>query len=180
MGHTQPVGGVGQNARVTQRRTGRRIKEILLVLVLVAMINLPMVDRLVRDARLAASGVDVTGTVGTVEVDEHDRHLVTYRIPSGHDLETGPYVVSVHPDAAAEAEETGEIDVRILPGDGVTRSVEGEVRGGVGVVLTLLGNGVLLAIVALVIWLRRRQRDEPDEEPGSDADLDSGHDPEPR
>ena len=63
------------------------------------------------------------------EQDEHDRYVVEYSIPPGHDLEEGPYWASLVPEAYEEAADTGEIDVRILPGNAVVRSVEGEVKG---------------------------------------------------
>lgn len=160
-----------------RRRRWRRIKIGLLVLVLLAMINLPMLDGWLKERTLASEGVDVSATVTGHEIDEHDRYLVEYSIPPGHDLEEGPYWASLTRSEYAEAVEAGSLDVRLIPGNPVVRSVEGEVTSRLGLLLTLAANLALLLIVLGVWVLLRRRRDE---EPPGPADLDSPHDPDPR
>ena len=127
-----------------------RLRTVFLVGLVVVIINLPFVHSRWQDHRIASDGTDVTATV--TDTDEAGgSHFVTFRVE-----ESTPSRASAAPSrssrpAMQEVVETGEIEVKVLPGSTSVWRVEGEARSGVGLVITLVADVCLLVLVVLLM-----------------------------
>lgn len=129
-----------------------------LALALVALVvNLPLLQGWWADRQLAAEGVEVRAElVEAVVVGEGDdaRPVVAFRLPRQVDERESAWAVEVDRATFEEAEVSGLVEVRVLPGRPSVFEAEGEVRSPVGLVLTLAVD----ALLAVVVLAARRRR----------------------
>ncbi len=130
--------------------TGGRGRYVVALLLLAALVNLPLVHGTWQAHRVSASGTDVTATV------VHDRtaggeHAVWFRFP--RDVDPGRRTWRADVDAAAydDAVASGEIAVRVLPGDPSAYRATGTVGSSLLLVATLVAD-LLLLVAALLLW----------------------------
>ena len=135
-----------------------RLKNVLLVVLAVVMINLPFVHSTWQDHRLDQDGVDVTATV-TGHEKHGDELFITFEVPKSSDQPTVSGEVRVDESTYDAAVETEQVAVRVLPGTTVWR-VEGEVHSNLGLVVTLLADLFLLVLVLLLARFGSRLRQD--------------------
>jgi len=127
-----------------------RLRNVFLVGLVVVMINLPFVHSRWQDHRIASDGTDVTATV--TDTDEAGgSHFVTFRVEESDSQPGFGGTVPVEQASYEEAVETGEIEVRVLPGSTSVWRVDGESRSGVGLVITLVADACLLVLLLLLM-----------------------------
>lgn len=126
----------------------------LLIVLLVAVINLPMVHSAWIGWRLDRSGVERTVEVVSTDVlgsGEDAGHFVSFRYPEDVDPEQRAWSARVEPAAHDAAQESGQIEVRHLPDDPAAYDVAGAAPNRGGLVITLLADAVLL-VVLVMAW----------------------------
>ena len=148
----------------TRRPHPQRKRRILLVLLMVAFINLPVLHGAWTRAKVDRSGTDVTATVVDERVTEHDggdRYWLAFTFPEEVDPEQEVWPAEVEGDVYDEAVATGQVEVRVLEDQPAAYEAEGQVRHSFGLVATLLADLVLLAVVVLFWRFGRRGRPLP-------------------
>ena len=137
-----------------------RLKNGLLVALVVVMINLPFVHGTWQQHRIERDGVDVVAEVTETREVGGDL-LVVFTVPG--DGRREPFEDAVaEVDAATydDARETRQLDVRVLPDDGGAFTVEGQVTTRAGLVITVLADVFLLAMLVLMLRFRAVMRVE--------------------
>ena len=132
----------------------RRRRGAILVAVLVLFINLPILHSTWLAWRIDRSGTDVTVDLVNHDVltPEDDRqYWVGFRFPEEIDPEQTMWTARVEKAAYDEAVAAGTVEVRVLEDNPAAYRVEGQVRGNVGLITTLLADGILLVIL-LLLW----------------------------
>lgn len=132
---------------------------VLLLGTLLVILNLPVLVALGADWRLAAEGIDTTGEVletQQVGTDSRPLSFVAFRMSDEVDPQGRTWRTEMEPRAYAEAERTGEVSVRVLPGDPASFQVEGARRAREGLWFTLVADAVLLAFAAFAYRYGRR------------------------
>lgn len=156
----------------------RRLKTILLVGVLVAMVNLPLLGSLLQDRDLRTDGTRVEVAAEPVEVadpsgDELDR-LVAVALPDavveavvGEQAEDGAapaqderIVVQLEQAAYDDVVASGRAEVVHLPDNPKVYRVTGRETGNTALVTTLAVDAALVVLVGLFLALRHRLRPE--------------------
>jgi hypothetical protein len=128
-----------------------RTKQIVWLVLLVLVVNLPLVQSTLTRWRVERSGTEVTATVVDSEVrgDPGDpSYWIAYRLP-GPDRR--PWAREVDKSAYGDAVESGRVTVRVLDDDPVTARVEGQVVSRAGLVATLVADLLILAFL-WVLW----------------------------
>ena len=134
-----------------------RLKNVLLLGLVVVMINLPFLHSTWQQHRIDRDGVDIAATV----TDEDDgRLMVTFEVSDTHD-QPG-FGGTVHVDEATydDAVTTRQVRVRVLPGSSTVWRVEGEIHSDVGLVVTVVADLSLLVLVLLLLRFGSRLRQE--------------------
>jgi hypothetical protein len=124
------------------------------------VINFPLLHSTYLRWQVERSGVDVVAEVtDTRQVGEEC--LVVFTVPGDDGREPFEDAVA-EVDAATyeEARRSGELDVRVLPADGGSFTVEGQVIGRIGLAVTLLADLFLVAMVVLMVRFRTVMRVE--------------------
>lgn len=132
----------------------RRIKSVAFLVLLLALINLPMIQASLTRRDVARSGTDVTATLVDSEVvggADDQAYWISYRLPVDVDPSQGAWPRQVEQSAYEKAVAEGELTVRVIPGEPVTAQVPGQVVSRVGLVVTLVADLLLLGFV-LVLW----------------------------
>jgi hypothetical protein len=136
-----------------------RLKNGLLVGLVVVMVNLPFVHSTWQDHRLDQDGVDIVATV-----TDHERtgnhYGVTFDAKDVDDFEHVAGSVSVDRATYDSALATGTVQVRVLPGSSTVWRVHGETTSSVGLVITLVADLFLLVMVLLLVRFGSRLRQE--------------------
>lgn len=146
---------------------GRTRRFMWSMAIVVALVNLPLLNSLWTSSRLDSDGVDVTAEVlETRRVESTGDHWVTFRFDEAVDPDGTAWPARVDETAYDEAAQTRRIGVRVLPDRPAAHRVEGTERGNAGLVTTLVVDGLVL-LVALLWWLRRG-RTRRDEQPAPD------------
>lgn len=129
----------------------RRWTPTLLVVVVALMINLPLVHGLYLDARLSSGGAE---RVAAVEAHREagGGHFLQYAVDGSS------YTANVDAEVYEQAVRTGEVGVRVLPGDTSVHRVDGEVRSRLGLVITLAADAALALMLYLLWRFRGRLR----------------------
>lgn len=130
-----------------------RNKGTWVVLLLIAVVNLPFVHGAWIGRDVERNGVEVTATV-TASRPSGDGGLVEFRFGATIDPDQDTWTAALDEEAFSRAEETESLQVRVVPGSPNRYRVAGEQGAGVLVVLTVIADVFLL--VALVLVLRRR------------------------
>lgn len=135
----------------------------VLIAVVIALVNLPLVHSTWTRSSVERSGVEVAAEVtearnlGSAETPSW---WLSYRLPKAIDPEQAIWSAEVDAAAYEKAEEVGTVPVRVIEGKPATAIVEGEVRSSTGLIGTLAANAVLLVMLFLLWHFRGRGRRE--------------------
>ncbi|KRF37553.1 hypothetical protein [Nocardioides sp. Soil805] len=148
----------------------RRAKNLAVLVFVVVLVNAPLVLSTWTDLRVQSAGTDVRAEVTAARnlgTDAEPRWWLSYRFPEDVDPEQGTWAAEVDRTTWTRAEESGEVTVRVLEGSPSRHTVSGEVRSWAGLWSTLVADGILAAVLALVWRARvlRRRDEEPDPGP---------------
>jgi hypothetical protein len=130
-----------------------RHRGVLVVLLLLAVVNLPFLHGAWVDRQIDRDGVEVTATV-TDTRESGDGGLVELRFDETTDPEQRSWTAALEADAFEQAVDSGSVDVRVVPGSPNRYRVDGQQGAAVLVALTVFADVVLL--LALALLLRRR------------------------
>lgn len=139
---------------LTRRFTGKKGALVLVVLAAV-VINLPLAHSSYYGWQLDRNGVDTTATVTDTrqvpEDAENPEYVVEFRFDREIDPDQRTWIADVDPQVYERAERNETIDVRVLPDRPQTYEAEGQQSGSLPLVITILGDVMLLG-VALLYW----------------------------
>ncbi len=141
----------------------RRTNRILLVIVLVAFINLPVLHSTWTRWQVDRNGTDTVAEVVDTRVlgeDADPSYWLVFRFPESIDPDRAPWTAQVDRTTYDEASAQGSVEVRVLEDRPAAHSVEGQIRNPVGLFITLLADAILLAIL-LLVWRARPMRPVP-------------------
>jgi len=144
---------------VTRKRRGT-----VLLVVLVFLINLPIVHSTITNWRVSSSGVDVTAEVTDARVtspDDDPRYWLGIRFSEDIDPDQTIWPVEVDPAAYDAALEARQIEARVLKSNPAAFRVDGEIRGWLGLITTLIADAILLLILLVVRRFGRRPGPPP-------------------
>ncbi|MBO9522793.1 MAG: hypothetical protein J7518_14770 [Nocardioidaceae bacterium] len=133
----------------------------LLLLLVVVLVNLPAAHEKWTDHELASKGRDVVATV----LDGRrtaGSNLVDYRLPRDVDPRQRTFSAALERDAYDRALRTKRLDVRVLPGKPGSNRPAGESGNPLFLVVALGADALLLVVLALA-WYRRRRPLAPDD-----------------
>ena len=142
-------------------RTSRSSR--VLIGVVIALVNLPLVHSTWTRSSVERSGVEVAAVVtearnlGSAETPSW---WLSYRLPTAVDPEQAIWSAEVDAAAYEKAEAAGTVPVRVIEGKPATAIVEGEVRSSAGLIGTLAADAVLLVMLLLLWRFRGRGRRE--------------------
>ena len=142
----------------------RKRRGVVLLVVLVFLINLPIVHSTITNWRVSSSGVDVTAEVTDARVtspDDDPRYWLGIRFPEDIDPDQTIWPVEVDPATYDAALDAREIEARVLKSNPAAFRVEGEVRGWLGLITTLIADAILLLILLVVRRFGRRPGPPP-------------------
>jgi hypothetical protein len=142
----------------------RRANRILLVVVLVAFINLPVLHSTWTRWQVQRNGTDTVAQVADTRVlgDEADPdYWVVFRFSEDIDPERLPWSAQVEREVFQAADAEGSIDVRVLESRPAAHIVEGQIRNPLGWIITFLADAIILAILLLAWRSRARMRPVP-------------------
>jgi hypothetical protein len=131
----------------------RRTNRILLVVVLVAFINLPLLHSTWTRWQVDRNGTDTVAEVVDTRVlgeDADPSYWLVFRFPESIDPEQAQWPAQVDRETFEEASTQGSVDVRVLEDRPSAYIVEGQVRNRLGLFITLIADAILLAILLLV------------------------------
>jgi hypothetical protein len=135
----------------------------VLIAVVIALVNLPVVHSTWTRSSVERSGVEVLAGVtearnlGSAETPSW---WLSYRLPKAIDPEQAIWSAEVDAAAYEKAEEGGTVPVRVIEGKPATAIVEGEVRSSTGLIGTLVVDALLLVMLLLLWHFRGRGRRE--------------------
>lgn len=138
----------------------RRWLSVVLVGFIAFIVNFPLLHSTYVRWQVERAGVDVVAEVTETRELGGDL-LVVFTVPG--DGRREPFenaVAEVEPATYEEARRTGELDVRVLPDDSASFTVEGQVTSRLGLVITLLADLFLVAMVVLMLRFRAALRVE--------------------
>lgn len=137
----------------------RKARALLLVFFLALMINLPLVHSSWTQRKVSNNGVDVVAVVTNARIlapADDPTYVVEFTFPEEIDS-TQTWTVQVTQASYERAEQTEQIDVRVLADQPAAFRVEGQVVGRLALIVTL-GADVLLALGALLLGRHRGRR----------------------
>jgi hypothetical protein len=141
----------------------RRTNRILLVVVLVAFINLPVLHSTWTQWQVDRNGTDtVAEVVDTRRLgdDADPSYWLVYRFPEAIEPEQPQWSAQVDRETFEEASAQGSVEVRVLEDQPAAHTVEGQVTSSLGLIITLIADAILLAIL-LLVWRGRPTRPVP-------------------
>lgn len=130
----------------------------VLIAVVVALVNLPVVHSTWTRSAVERSGVEVLAEVteaGNLGTAGSPSWWLSYELPRAIDPEQAIWSVEVDAATYEKAEVGGTVPVRVIEGEPATAIVEGEVRSSAGLIGTLVADVLLLALL-LLLWRVRR------------------------
>ena len=143
----------------------RRTNRILLVVVLIAFINLPVLHSTWTRWQVQRNGTDTTAEVvpeRTRVLDADDpAYWVTFRFDESIDPDRHEWAAQVDRETFEEASAQGSVDVRVLQSRPAAHIVEGQIRNPLGYIITLVADAIILAILLLAWRGRKRARPVP-------------------
>lgn len=147
---------------LTRRITGPKTAVFLVVLAAL-VINLPLAHGAYYGWRLDRDGVDTRAVVVDTRLVPEDaedpEHVVEFRFDRDLDPEQRTWFADVDPDTYERAEADGRLAVRVLPDRPATHEAEGQQSGSLPLVITLLGDLMLLGVAVLYWRFRPTGRD---------------------
>ena len=135
----------------------------VLIAVVVALVNLPLVHSTWTRSSVERSGVQVLADVTEARnlgSAESPSWWLSYQLPKTIDPEQAIWSAQVDASAYEKAEEAGTVPVRVIEGEPASAIVEGEVRSSAGLIGTLALDALLLVVLLLLWRLRGRGRRE--------------------
>lgn len=149
---------------LARRPPPRRTSRVVLVGLLVLFVNLPLVNSTWTRLQVDRSGTDVAAEVVEHQVlrpGDDPRYWLGFRFPEAIDPQQALWSAEVDRATYDEAVAKGTVEARVLPDRPSAYRVEGQVRRWLGLVTTLVADGILLGII-LVVWrYGRRSRPRP-------------------
>ena len=142
----------------------RRTNRILLVAVLIAFINLPVLHSTWTRWQVQRNGTDTVADVADTRVlgDEADpSYWVVFRFSEDIDPQQLAWSAQVEREVFQEADAEGAIDVRVLESRPAAHIVEGQIRNPLGWIITFVADAIILAILLLAWRSRGRMRPVP-------------------
>jgi len=128
----------------------RRLKASILMVLVAALVNLPVVHSTWTAWRVDRSGVEVVGTV-TDTSKANDAFFVEFQMPRDSDPDQRLWTAQVDEPTYDEAVASEQVRVRVLPGRPAAYRVEGEVTSRLGLVVTIFVD-LLLLLAAALVW----------------------------
>lgn len=131
-----------------------RLRTLLLLILLAAVINLPLGHSAWSDAQLDRNGIDVTAVVvdhGTLPPKDDPRFFIDFRYPEDIDPAGDEWSVGVSPSTYDEAVASGTLEVRMLPDRPSRFRVEGQDTSNLILGLTIFADLILLGL-AILTW----------------------------
>ena len=135
----------------------------VLIAVVIALVNLPVVYSTWTRASVERSGVEVLAEVTDARnlgTAAEPSWWLSYELPSAIDPEQATWSVEVDAATYDQAEVGGTVPVRVIEGEPEKAIVEGAVRSRAGLIGTLVVDVLLLALLLLVWRYRRHGRPE--------------------
>lgn len=143
---------------VTRRLVQGKTAAVLLIAFGALVINLPLAHSSYYDWRLDRDGVQTEATVVDTRRLPPDsdtgKHVVEFRFDPDLDPEQRLWFAQVDEATYDRAEEEAVIGVRMLPDRPATYETDGQEKGPAALVITLVGDLMLLGI-AFVYWRLR-------------------------
>jgi hypothetical protein len=127
-----------------------RWRRIILLVVALAIINVPFATNEWQLHRAATDGIRVTAPVIHVHTDGGDA-LVDFSMPASIDAKQTVHEVKVDAATGAEAARTKQIGVRVLKGHPSVFHVDGEVRSWGGTIVAGVAD-LLILLMLLLSW----------------------------
>lgn len=147
-----------------RRHRPRVTSRVVLVGLMVLFVNLPLVHSTWTRVQVDRSGSDVTAEVVEHRVlrpGDDPRYWLSFRFPEAVDPQQAPWSAEVDRATYDEAVAEDTVGARVLPDRPSAYRVEGQVRRWLGLVTTLIADGILLGIILLVWRYGRRFRPRP-------------------
>jgi hypothetical protein len=138
----------------------RRAKRILLVVVLIAFINLPILHSTWTRWQVDRNGTDTVAEVVDTRIigeDTDPSYFLLFRFSEGIDPDREAWTAQVDRETFEEARTQGSVEVRVLEDQPAAHVVEGQVRSRLGLIIALVADAVLIAILLLVRRGRSRR-----------------------
>jgi hypothetical protein len=135
----------------------RRANRILLVVVLVAFINLPVLHSSWTRSQVERNGTDTVARVEKSQVlgeQDEPTYWLSFRFSQDIDPGQTQWPAQVDQQTFEEASAERSLQVRVLEGRPSAYIVEGQVRNRLGLYITLVADAILLAIL-LLVWRNR-------------------------
>ena len=142
----------------------RRTNRILLVVVLVAFINLPVLHSTWTRWQVERNGTDTVAEVADTRVlgDEADPdYWLVFRFSEDIDPDQLAWSAQVERDVFQAADAEGSVDVRVLEDRPAAHIVEGQIRNPLGWIITIVADAIILVILLLAWRSRGRARPVP-------------------
>jgi hypothetical protein len=136
-----------------------RLKNVLLVGLVVVMINLPYAHSTWQQHRIDRDGVSVGATVTDHEQDD-GTYLVTFEVADTEEQPGFGGTAGVDEATYDDAVATEQVQVQVLPGSSTVWRVVGQTRSNVGLVITVVADLFLLVLVLLLLRFGSRLRQE--------------------
>jgi hypothetical protein len=135
---------------MAKRRDGVRWGRLAIVLFTLAIINVPYALHEWDLHRAATSGTEVTATVVGLQPAGDDED-VSYRLPREVDPGQKLRIVRVHRDVALQAQQTKQLEMKVLDGHPSAVHVDGQVRSWAGLVLVVVAD-LIVGLMLLLSW----------------------------
>jgi hypothetical protein len=155
---------VWQAAAVNTGAMSGRTNRILLVGVLVAFINLPVLHSTWTRWQVERNGTETAARVLDSRVlgDEDDpSYWLSFRFPTDIDPDQAQWTAQIDQETFEEASAERSVGVRVLEERPSAYIVEGQVRNRLGLVITVVADVILLLILLMVWRSRGRTRAVP-------------------
>ena len=125
---------------------------ILVVVLLVAIINLPLIGSTLQNWQVDSSGKNVVASLTNYETlgsEDDPTYWLAFRFDESVDPKQQTWLAQVDRAHYEQAQSTRQVEVRVVPKHPSAYRVAGQVRGKVGLVVTLLADLALLGFVLL-------------------------------
>jgi hypothetical protein len=132
-----------------------RTKQIIWLVLLVLVVNLPLLHSTLNRWQVQRSGTEVTATVVDSAVlgdDDEPAYWIGYRLPQAVDPGRTVWSRELEKSAYDDAVASGRVTVRVLDDERATAQVEGQVVSRAGLVATLVADLLILGF----LWVLRR------------------------
>ena len=133
---------------------------IFLVLILVVVINLPLVGSTIQGWQVEKSGKPTVASLTNYEKlgsDDDPKYWLAFVFDKSVDKKQQTWIAQVDRATYERAQSTHQVQARVVPGHPSSYRVDGQVRGKVGLVVTILADLALLGFVLLAFRYGRKR-----------------------